>query len=75
MYYGLAWDYEFNGDSNMKAGQFEAPKESLQGSTGIIELGTMLHSDDLQWQADINLKGYVGEKEGLLGMVNLTYLF
>ena len=75
MYYGLAWDYEFNGDSNMKAGQFEAPKESLQGSTGIIELGTILHSNDLPWQADINLKGYVGEKEGLLGMVNLTYLF
>lgn len=75
MYYGLAWDYEFNGDSNMKAGQFEAAKESLQGSTGIIELGTILHSNDLPWQADINLKGYVGEKEGLLGMVNLTYLF
>lgn len=75
LYYGLAWEYEFNGDSNMKAGQFDAPEQSLQGSTGIAEIGTVWRSDDSPWRADINLKGYTGEREGFSGMVHLTYLF
>lgn len=75
LYYGLAWEYEFNGDSNMKAGQFDAPEQSLKGSTGIAEIGTVWRSDDSPWRADINLKGYTGEREGFSGMVHLTYLF
>ena len=75
LYYGLAWEYEFNGDSNMKAGQFDAPEQSLQGSTGIAEIGTVWRSDDSPWRADINLKGYTGEREGFSGMVHLTYMF
>ena len=75
MYYGLAWEYEFNGDSHMKAGRFDAPEQSLQGSTGIAEIGTVWRSDDSPWRADINLKGYTGEREGFSGMVHLTYLF
>lgn len=75
LYYGLAWEYEFNGDSHMKAGQFDAPEQSLKGSTGIAEIGTVWRSDDSPWRADINLKGYTGEREGFSGMVHLTYLF
>lgn len=75
VYYGLAWEYEFNGDSNMKAGQFEAPEKGLQGSTGIAEIGTTWRSEESPWGADINLKGYTGEREGFSGMVYLTYMF
>lgn len=75
IYYGLAWEYEFNGDSTMKAGQFEAPEKGLQGSTGIAEIGTAWSSDKSPWRADINLKGYTGQREGFSGMVYLSYLF
>ena len=75
MYYGLAWEYEFSGDSHMKAGQWDAPEQSLGGSTGILEIGTVWQPDDSPWQANINLKGYAGEREGMSGMVQLAYTF
>ena len=75
MYYGLAWEYEFSGDSRMKAGQWDAPEQSLGGSTGILEIGTVWQPDDSPWQANINLKGYAGEREGVSGMVQLAYTF
>ena len=75
LYYGLAWEYEFSGDSHMKAGQWDAPEQSLGGSTGIAEIGTVWQPDDSPWQANINLKGYAGEREGVSGMVQLAYTF
>ena len=75
LYYGLAWEYEFTGDSHMKAGQWDAPEQSLGGSTGIAEIGTVWQPDDSPWQANINLKGYAGEREGVSGMVQLAYTF
>ena len=75
LYYGLAWEYEFSGDSHMKAGQWDAPEQSLGGNTGILEIGTVWQPDDSPWQANINLKGYAGEREGVSGMVQLAYTF
>ena len=75
LYYGLAWEYEFTGDSHMKAAGMNAPEQSLGGSTGIAEIGTVWQPDDSPWQANINLKGYAGEREGVSGMVQLAYTF
>lgn len=75
LYCGLAWEYEFSGDSHMKAGQWDAPEQSLGGSTGIAEIGTVWQPDDSPWQANINLKGYAGERDGFSGMVQLAYTF
>lgn len=75
LYYGLAWEYEFSGDSHMRAAQWNAPEQSLGGSTGIAEIGTVWQPDDSPWQADINIKGYTGEREGFSGMVQLAYTF
>ena len=75
LYYGLAWEYEFTGDSHMRAAGMTAPEQSLGGSTGIAEIGTVWQPDDSPWQANINLKGYAGEREGVSGMVQLAYTF
>ncbi len=75
LYYGLAWEYEFTGDSHMRAAGMTAPEQSLGGSTGIAEIGTVWQTDDSPWQANINLKGYAGEREGVSGMVQLAYTF
>ena len=75
LYYGLAWEYEFTGDSHMRAAGMNAPEQSLGGSTGIAEIGTVWQPDDSPWQANINLKGYAGEREGVSGMVQLAYTF
>ena len=75
LYYGLAWEYEFTGDSHMRAAGMNAPEQSLGGSTGIAEIGTVWQPSDSPWQANINLKGYAGEREGVSGMVQLAYTF
>lgn len=75
LYYGLGWEYEFSGDSHMRAAQWDAPEQSLGGSTGIAEIGTVWKPDDSPWQADINVKGYIGEREGFSGRVQLSYTF
>lgn len=75
LYCGLAWEYEFSGDSHMRAGRWDTPEQSLGGSTGIAEIGTVWQPDDSPWQANINLKGYAGERDGFSGMVQLAYTF
>ena len=75
LYCGAAYEYEFSGDSRMKAGQFEAPEQSLQGSTVFGEIGTVWGRKDSPWGLDVNLRGYAGEREGFSGMVQLAYAF
>ena len=75
LYYGAAWEYEFSGDSYMKAGQFDAPEQSLEGSTVFGEIGTVWGRKDSSWSMDVNLRGYAGEREGFSGMVQLAYAF
>ncbi len=38
-YYGLAYEYEFNGDADMTAQGLKAPTQSLQGSSVMAEIG------------------------------------
>ena len=75
LYCGAAYEYEFSGGSHMKAGQFEAPGQSLQGSTVFGEIGTVWGRKDSPWSMDVNLRGYAGEREGFSGMVQLAYAF
>ena len=75
LYCGAAYEYEFSGGSHMKAGQFDAPEQSLQGSTVFGEIGTVWGRKDSPWSMDINLRGYAGEREGFSGMVQLAYAF
>ena len=75
LYCGAAYEYEFSGDSRMKAGQFDAPEQSLQGSTVFGEIGTVWGRKDSPWSMDVNLRGYAGEREGFSGMVQLAYAF
>ena len=75
LYCGAAYEYEFSGGSHMKAGQFEAPEQSLQGSTVFGEIGTVWGRKDSPWSMDVNLRGCAGEREGFSGMVQLAYAF
>ena len=75
-YYGLAYEYEFNGDANMTAQGVAAPQESLQGSSYMAELGFNYQpTPDSPWSFDLNLRGYAGEREGGSFNVQATYNF
>ena len=75
-YYGLAYEYEFNGDAEMRAAGMSAPTQSLQGSSYMAEVGFNYQpTPDSPWSFDLNMRGYAGEREGATFNVQATYTF
>ena len=75
-YYGLAYEYEFNGDAEMRAQNLAAPTQSLQGSSYMAELGFNYQpTPESPWNFDLNMRGYAGEREGASFNVQATYTF
>ncbi len=75
VYYGAAWEYEFNGDSNGYAQGHKLEETSLKGSTVIGELGVVIQPDNSPWSFDAKVKGYGGQRDGYSGSILATYHF
>ena len=75
-YYGLAYEYEFNGNADMTAQGLKAPTQSLQGSSVMAEVGFNYQpTPDSPWSFDLNMRGYTGERQGGSFNVQATYTF
>ena len=75
-YYGLAYEYEFNGDADMTAQGLRADTQSLQGSSVMAEVGFKYQpTPDSPWSFDLNMRGYTGERQGGSFNVQATYTF
>lgn len=73
-YYGLAWEYEFNGDADVSVNGQKLPGETLQGSSGFAEIG-FVQRNSSPWSFEGRVRGYVGEREGVSGLLRATYSF
>ena len=75
-YYGLAYEYEFNGDADMTAQGLRADTQSLQGSSVMAEVGFNYQpTPDSPWSFDFNMRSYTGERQGGSFNVQATYTF
>lgn len=75
-YYGLAYEYEFSGDTGGTANHHAMYTPSLQGSTVIGEIGFRGTSgEDSPWSFEVSLRGYAGKQEGISGAVTAAYSF
>ena len=75
-YYGVAWEYEFNGEADMKAMNKNVPTQSLQGSSYMAEIGLNYQpAVNSPWSFDFSMRGYAGEREGFSGNVQAVYNF
>ena len=75
-YYGLAYEYEFNGGADMTAQGLRADTQSLQGSSVMAEVGFKYQpTPDSPWSFDLNMRGYAGERQGGSFNVQATYTF
>ena len=75
-YYGLAYEYEFNGDADMTAQGLRADTQSLQGSSVMAEVGFNYQpTPDSPWSFDLNMRGYTGERQGGSFNLQATYTF
>ena len=75
VYYGAAWEYEFNGESNGYAQGHKMEETSLKGSTVIGELGVVIQPENSPWSFDAKIKGYGGQRDGYSGSILATYHF
>ena len=75
VYYGAAWEYEFNGESNGYAQGYKMEETSLKGSTIIGELGVVIQPENSPWSFDAKVKGYGGQRDGYSGSILATYHF
>lgn len=75
-YCGLAYEYEFSGDTGGTANHHAMYTPSLQGSTVIGEIGFRgTPGEDSPWSFEVSLRGYAGKQEGISGAVTAAYSF
>ena len=74
LYYGAAWEYEFNGDASDKMLTYDLETPSLGGSTIIGELGFRYVANE-KWSLDTQVRGYSGRRDGFSGSVQANYSF
>ena len=74
-YIGAAWEHEFNGEAKASiSGIGEVPAPTLQGNTGIFELGFDWDADT-KWVFGMNANAYIGKRKGWDGMARVFYNF
>ena len=69
IYAGLAWQHEFGSkaEATLHAGMysFTAPAPSMEGETGIAELGIKLRSSSGHFETNLGLTGAFGKQSGV----------
>ena len=79
-YYGLAWDYEFDGESrgNVSAAGLSANirKADTGGSSMMAEAGWKLEATkNSPWDVDLSVRAYAGQHRGIGGNLFVGYHF
>lgn len=79
-YCGLAWDYEFDGESNgtVSAAGLKADirKADIEGSSMMAEAGWKLEATkDSPWDVNLSVRAYAGQHKGIGGNVVVGYHF
>ena len=75
-YVGAAYEQEFDGKAGTTTSGQAIPAPSLQGSTGIGEIGLAIKaSKTMPLSVDLGVQGYVGTREGFTGSLQVRYEF
>ena len=73
---GAAYEHVFDGDAESAVNSFSLDVPSLEGDTGVFELGLNIRpSLESNWAVDLGAKGYVGDREGVTGNMTVRYSF
>ena len=78
LYAGLAWQHEFDGESNAivatTLGSASSPAPSMKGDTGIMELGWRVNNSD-KFELGLGVNGSVGKQKGVGFNLSLNFSF
>ncbi len=77
-YAGLAWQHEFDGESNAivatTLSSASAPAPSMKGDTGIMEFGWRVNNSD-KFELGLGVNGSVGKQKGVGFNLSLNFSF
>ena len=77
-YAGLAWQHEFDGESNAivatTLGSASTPAPSMKGDTGIMELGWRVNNSD-KFELGLGVNGSIGKQKGVGFHFSLNFSF
>ena len=75
-YLGTALEYEFDGKATGSANGVDLRSAALDGATGYAELGIRYQkTPESPWDFEARVRGYVGVRDGVSGVVRGTYTF
>ena len=73
---GAAYEKVVDGDANTKISGMSIDAPSLNGDTGIFEIGLAKRPTvQSPWGVDVTVKGYAGDRDGVYGSATLNYVF
>jgi len=74
-YLGAAWEHEFGGDAKYSVHNITAGSPSLDGSTGVFELGISVKADNMPVSLDFGIETYLGIREGVSAKIQIAFEF
>lgn len=75
-YAGLAYQYEFDNEASAIYQGDRTPIPSLQGSSGMVELGWQLNPDaNAPFTMDLGVTGWTGKQEGVTFQLGMNWRF
>ena len=74
-YVGVAYEHEFDGEARATTKGIALKAPSIDGGSGVGELGLTFKPSALPVSLDLGLQGYVGTREGVAGTLHLRYEF
>ncbi|MGN0952851.1 MAG: hypothetical protein ACI4NX_07415 [Megasphaera elsdenii] len=75
-YAGLAYQYEFNNEASAIYQGDRTPSPSLQGSSGMVELGWQLNPDaNAPFTMNLGVTGWTGKQEGVTFQLGMNWRF
>ena len=73
---GAAYEKVVDGDANTKISGMSIDAPSLNGDTGIFEIGLAKRPTvQSPWGVDVTFKGYAGDRDGVYGSATVNYVF
>ena len=76
LYSGLAYQYEFNGETSAHYRGHDIPKSEVKGSSGMLELGWQIKPNaHVPWMVDFALNGWIGQQEGVTATAKIKKAF
>ena len=74
-YGGLAYEHELDGKAAGTVDGLGIRAADISGGSGRLEIGATMTPENSPWSLDLNVTGFAGKKQGVMGGVSATWNF